>query len=62
MLLITARVQVPDYGLDNIIVWEPTYMEHILRHVHMRITINIVVFPQIPIIQIEYTSDFAYEY
>ena len=60
MLVITARLQVPDIGLDAQIDWQPHYLQYLFRHVHLTMAFDIVVFPQIPLVHVDHTSNFAY--
>jgi hypothetical protein len=58
MFLITARLQVPEIGLDAHVNWQPNYFQYLFRHVHMTMAFDIVVFTQFPLIHI--TPNFAY--
>ena len=60
MIHITGRLQLPDFGLDAYMQWQPTYFENLWPHLTMALTFDIVIFPRIPLIQFDYTSNFAY--
>ena len=60
MLFITARPQVPDIGLDAQIDWQPHYFQYLFRHVYFAKAFDIIVFPQIPLVHIDRTFNFAF--
>jgi hypothetical protein len=60
MLFITARLQVPDIGLDAQIDWQPHYFKYLFRHVYFAMAFDIIVFPQIPLVHIDRTFNFAF--
>jgi hypothetical protein len=62
MILITAHLQVPEFGINTHIDWAPNFFNHVLQHLHIAMTFDIVVLTQIPMVQINYTSNIVYEH
>ena len=60
MIHITVRLQLPDCGIDAHMQWQPTYFDRLWPYLTVAVAFDIVILPQIPLIQFDYTSNFAY--
>jgi hypothetical protein len=47
-------------GLDAQIDWQPHYFQYLFRHVYFAMAFDIIVFPQIPLVHIDRTFNFAF--